>query len=143
MEKRQRMVLLGIAAAIAIAAVAIALVAGGDDGDSSQTTAATPSRTQATQERSPQAEPEVAAIRVRDGEPVGGVEEIAVQKGDTVRIDVTSDTADALHLHVYDIEKQLQPGKPTRLRFEADVEGVVELELHGSGNRIAEITVEP
>jgi FtsP/CotA-like multicopper oxidase with cupredoxin domain len=150
MDKRQRMTLLGIAAAIAVAAVVIALVAGGGDDEKSDTT----TQTQATQTQpaggdttetkpKPPPEPEVTAIRVKGGAPVGGVEEIEAKKGDTVRIDVTSDTADELHLHVYDVEKPLAPGKTTRLKFKATVEGVVELELHGSGTQIAEITVEP
>ena len=150
MDKRQRMTLLGIAAAIAVAAVVIALVAGGGDEETSDTKA----QTQATQAQpagedttetqpAPPPKPEATEIRVKGGEPVGGVEEIEANKGDTVRIDVTSDSADELHLHVYDVEKPLVPGKTTRLKFKADVEGVVELELHGSGTRIAEITVAP
>ncbi len=153
MEKRQRMALLGLAAAIAVAAVVIALVAGGgDDGGDSDT-----AQTQATQtqtqpgggdttrptEDKPKPKPKVTAIRVEGGEPVGGVEEIEAKKGDTVRIDVTSDEPDELHLHVYDITKQLEPGERTRLQFKADIEGVIELELHGSGAHIAEITIEP
>lgn len=142
MEKRQRLALLGMAAAIAIAAVVIALAAGGGDGGKGSETKAqpangdTPAPTQTT-------EPDVTRIRVENGEPVGGAEEISAEKGETVRIDVTSDTADELHLHVYDIKKQLKPGKRTRLKFKADVEGVVELELHSTGTAIAEITVEP
>ena len=155
MEKRQRMTLLGIAAAIAAAAIVIALVAGGDDGEQSDTTTGAPATetqtgaggdTTATTEPAepkPPPEPEVTEIRVRDGEPVGGVKEIEAKKGDTVRIDVTSDTADELHLHVYDVTKRVRAGETTRLTFTANVEGVVELELHGSGTQIAEITVEP
>ena len=82
-------------------------------------------------------------IKVEGGEPVGGVEEIQAKKGETVRIDVTSDTPDELHLHVYDVTKEVQPGKKTRLQFKATVEGVIELELHESGNQVAEITVKP
>jgi hypothetical protein len=56
---------------------------------------------------------------------------------------VTSDTADELHLHVYDVTKDVAPGKKTRIQFKANVEGVIELELHESGNQVAEITIEP
>ena len=152
MEKRQRIALLGIAAAIAIAAVVIALVAGGgtdDDGDSdtsnTQATATQPAGGDTTQttEDKPKPKPKVTEIQVKGGEPVGGVEEIEAKKGDTVRIAVISDAPEELHLHVYDVEKELKPGVRTTLSFEANVEGVIELELHGSGKQIAEITVEP
>lgn len=155
MEKRQRIALLGIAAAIAVAAVVIALVAGGgdDDGGTAETSGAQQAQTQqqddqadgrpAEEQRPEKPEPEATSIRVEDGEPVGGVEKVKAKKGDTVRIDVTSDGPEEMHLHVYDITEQLEPGKPTRLRFKADVEGVIELELHGSGNQIAEIAIEP
>jgi len=154
MEKRQRMTLLGIAAAIAVAAVVIALVVGGgsdDQGDSDTSNTGTQAAqtetaatTQTTEDKpKPKPKPKVTSIKVEGGEPVGGVKEIDAKKGDTVRIDVTSDTADELHLHVYDVTKELQPGKKTRLQFKANVEGVIELELHESGNQVAEITIEP
>ena len=142
MEKRERLALLAIAAAIAVAAVVIALVAGGGDGKKTDTQTR-PAGGMAPTETKPKAPPEATSIRVKGGAPVGGVEEIEAKKGDTVRIDVTSDTADELHLHVYDVTKPVAPGKTARLKFRASVEGVVELELHGSGTQIAEITVEP
>jgi hypothetical protein len=155
MEKRQRMTLLGIAAAIAVAAVVIALVVGGgsdDDGDSDTSNTGTQAAqtetagdtTQTTEDKpKPKPKPKVTNIEVEGGQPIGGVKEIKAEKGDTVRIDVTSDQADELHLHVYDVEKELQPGKKTRLQFKANIEGVIELELHESEQQIAEITVEP
>ena len=156
MEKRQRLTLLGIAAVIAVAAVVIALVVGGgsdDDGDSdtsntgtqaAQTDPAGSDTTQTTEDKpKPKPKPKVTNIEVEGGQPVGGVKEIKAEKGDTVRIDVTSDQADELHLHVYDVEKELQPGEKTRLQFKANIEGVIELELHESEQQIAEITIEP
>lgn len=151
MDKRQRMTLLGIAAAIAAIAVAIALVAGGGD-DSEDTTAATqatetqrqPDATGATTtEETKPPEPEQTRIRIKGGEPVGGEKEIKAKKGDTVRIAVTGDAPESLHLHGYDIERPLEPGKTTRLRFEADIEGVFEIELEHSGTPVASLTVEP
>ncbi len=153
MEKRQRMTLLGIAAAIAVAAVVIALVVGGgsdDSGDSDTSNTGTQAAqtepagdTTQTTEDKPKPKPKVTNIEVEGGQPVGGVKEIEAKKGDTVRIDVTSDTADELHLHVYDVTKDVAPGKKTRIQFKANIEGVIELELHDSGSQVAEITVEP
>jgi hypothetical protein len=155
MDRRQRLTLLGIAAAIAVAAVVIALVAGGgDDGDETtpNTTAAqtetaggdTTQDTTATETTPPEPpEPEPTRIRVKGGEPVGGVEKIELEKGDRAMIDVNADAADHAHLHGYDIEKDVGPGTTAKFRFKADIEGVFELELHDSGGQIAELTVKP
>jgi hypothetical protein len=150
------MTLLGIAAAIAVAAVVIALVAGGGDEGGDETSGTTAAQTQtqtqatggdttaATETAPPEPpKPEPTRIRVKGGEPVGGVEKIDVENGDRVMIDVSADVADHAHLHGYDIEKDVGPGQTAKFRFKADIEGVFELELHDSGGQIAELTVNP
>jgi hypothetical protein len=151
MDRRQRMTLVGIAAAIAVAAVVIALVAGGgDDGDDATTTQTTaaetatttqPDTTETTPPEPP--EPEPVRIRVKGGEPVGGVEDIEVDKGDRLMIDVVADTPDHAHLHGYDIEKDVGPGQTARFRVKANLEGIYELELHDSGAQLAKVRVNP
>ena len=150
MDKRQRITLLGIAAAIAVVAVVIAVVAGGGDDDGGDTTTTQATETQRQQDTTEPAptettppEPEPTRIRVEGGEPADGVEDIDVSKGERVEIDVTADAADEAHLHGYDITEELVPGKTAKFRFEADIEGVFELELHNSGGQLAKITVEP
>jgi hypothetical protein len=153
MEKRQRMTLLGIAAAIAVAAVVIALVAGGgtdDSGDSdtsntqaAETQGAGADTTQSTTPDKPKPKPEVTQIEVKGGEPVGGVEDVQAKKGDTVRLAVRADVPDHVHLHGYDVMRDIAPGKPAKLNFKANIEGVFEVELEDSGVTIAEITVNP
>jgi hypothetical protein len=85
----------------------------------------------------------VTRVRVRGGAPVGGVERIRVESGDTVRFTVSADSADEVHVHGYDIERQVGPGKTARFRFPARLEGLFEVELHGSGAEIAELEVRP
>ncbi len=87
--------------------------------------------------------PETARIRVRGGVASGGVEEVRVRRGDRVRLTITSDQPDEVHLHGYDIERPVGPGQPARLRFMADAEGIFELELHGSHTPIASLEVRP
>jgi hypothetical protein len=154
MERRQRLTLLGVAAAIAVAAVVIALVVGGDDGDdnTTQTTAAqtetggtTTTGTQpdtATTETAPP-EPEPTQIRLKGGEPVGGVEKVEVEKDDRLEIEVTSDQELPIHFHGYDIEKDAGPDKPGVFKLKADIEGVFEIEVESTGTQIAEVTVKP
>jgi heme/copper-type cytochrome/quinol oxidase subunit 2 len=83
-------------------------------------------------------------IRVRAGQPVGGVKTITVEKGDRVRIRVSStDTADEIHLHGYDTYADVAPDRSARFSFKADLEGIFEIELHGSGTQIGRLVVEP
>ncbi|MGZ4506067.1 MAG: cupredoxin domain-containing protein [Blastococcus sp.] len=69
-------------------------------------------------------------VTVAHGKASGNTGRVKVATGTAVTLVVTSDTADEVHVHGYDIEKELAPGKPTTLRFTADVPGVFEVELH-------------
>lgn len=87
--------------------------------------------------------PETFTVTVKGGQPSGGVEEIDVERGDDVRIRVTSDQADEVHLHGYDIEKDVAPGEPAVFTLDATLEGIFEMELHGTGTPIANLRVSP
>ena len=90
------------------------------------------------------AEPEVPAIEIQNGEPVGGVQEIEVTEGDELRVDITTDAADELHLHSYDVYLDIVPDKTNELIVQnADIGGIFELESHTTGALIAEISVVP
>jgi FtsP/CotA-like multicopper oxidase with cupredoxin domain len=83
-------------------------------------------------------------IEVRAGKPVGGAKEITVQRGDVVRLRVTSkDTTEEVHVHGYDLIEGLSPGAPARFRFAARIEGIFEIELEGTRIQIARLVVEP
>ena len=139
--------------AIICAAVAVVIATasgGGDPGD--QATQATPPESSTDSEEQPHEtvppEPVVTRIEIRGGEVAGGPADIEVTKGDAVRIVVSSDAADNLHLHGYDIERKAAPGRPARFKFTADVEGIFEIESHvaedvGRDPLIAKLTVEP
>ncbi|MFD0478149.1 hypothetical protein ACFQ0B_65710 [Nonomuraea thailandensis] len=52
-------------------------------------------------------------------------------KGRQVSLTVTSDVADELHVHGYDLVAELRPGVPVTIRFTADLTGVFQVETHG------------
>jgi hypothetical protein len=79
-----------------------------------------------------QSERPVTRISVKGGVLVGDAKSIRVAKNDIVRIVVSSDAPDQIHLHGYDIEKEAAPGKPARFNFKADAEGAFELESHAA-----------
>jgi hypothetical protein len=64
------------------------------------------------------------------GQVRGDTGRVTVHEGAPVTITITSDVADEAHLHGYDVETELEPGKPAELRFDATIPGVFELELH-------------
>ncbi|MFY9488588.1 MAG: hypothetical protein WAP35_07845 [Solirubrobacterales bacterium] len=73
----------------------------------------------------------------------GSVKEISVSNGETVRFRARSDSADELHIHGYDKYVKLPPGKTATYSFKANIEGVFEIELHGTGEIVAELRVTP
>jgi hypothetical protein len=56
-----------------------------------------------------------------------------------VRILVTADVADEVHLHTYDRHADTKPGCPAALDFEAGIPGTVEVELEDAGLRLFQI----
>jgi hypothetical protein len=66
-----------------------------------------------------------------------------VDKGDRVVLVVTSDVADHVHLHGYDITRDVAAGGTARLPFRATLPGRFEVELENRGVKIADLTVEP
>ena len=134
MSRNQRIGL--VVAALVVAVIAFVVAQPGDDDDSAPSSSGTQTQTTSdggteteTQPEEP-AEPPVTRISVKGGVVAGDVKPIEVDKGDTVRIVVSSDVEDEIHLHGYDIEKEAAPGKPARFKFKADVEGAFELESH-------------
>jgi hypothetical protein len=45
-------------------------------------------------------------------------------------------------VHGYDLEKEVGP-EPVRVSFPATITGIFEIELHGTGEQIAELRVDP
>ena len=82
-------------------------------------------------------------VTIKNGQPVGGVQELTFESGADIRFAVRSDVADEAHLHGYDFSKPVEPGVAERFDLPADIEGVFELELEERGVTIAEISVVP
>jgi hypothetical protein len=64
---------------------------------------------------------------------VDGPTRSEVPLGEVVRLTVTSDAPDEVHVHGYDRRLDLQSGTPATVEFVADISGVFEVELHESG----------
>ena len=148
MSRNQRIGLLAAAAAVVIVAIVVAVASGGDDdGNRAAGTTTTKTATEDPHETLATNQ-DFDRIRIRDGKPVGGVANIKVTKGEHVRLVVSSDARDDIHLHGYDIEKSVAPGQPAQFNFTANIEGIFEIESHvaedaGREPLMAKLTVEP
>jgi len=136
-----------IAAALLALVASLALTAcGGDDEETTTTEAASTAETATKEARSGYGKkqaPATPTIVLRDGEPVGGVEELEYSAGDEVDFTVHSDVADEIHVHGYDLNKDVEAGGEVSFSFPAEIEGIFEVELEQSGTEIAELRVNP
>lgn len=140
---------------IAIAAVLLGagllLASCGSDDESTPATETTTTTTTTTTTEppttttTPPAPPGPTAIRIRvvDGAPQGGIVRQSVEQGDRVVVVVTSDVSDHVHVHGYDLMRDVGPGMRARIPFRATIPGRFEIELEDRGLPIAELTVTP
>jgi plastocyanin len=145
MSRNQRIGLLLAAVVVAVVTIVIAAAGGGDDDD--QATQTTRTSNEQPHETLP-TKAKFERIQIKGGEPVGGPADIKVKKGDKVRIVVSADAHDDIHLHGYDIEKPVEPGQPAQFNFTANIEGIFEIESHvaedaGREPLMGKLTVEP
>ena len=130
-----------------------------DDGSAAETTIAQTTTAETTTEAPPttsepvttEAPPTTTAapepVRINyvivGGEPQGGIQRDSVAQGRDVVITVTSDVADEVHVHGYDLMADVAPGAPATIRFTADAPGRFEIELENTAVQIAELEVRP
>ena len=145
-----------IAIALAVVAGAVGLTGcGGDDSDVADTTepAVTTTAPPATEtttetattpaETTPATPKPTVTIRVVGGVPQGGIARPKVTKGDRVVIVIESDTGESVHVHGYDVERTITPGKQVRLPLTATIPGRFEVEMHHPDAVLAVLTVNP
>ena len=148
-----------IAIVLAVAASAVGLAGcGGDDGDVADTTepavtttapteteteTMTETETAPTETTPAKPKPTTVTIRVVGGVPQGGIARPKVKKGDRVVIVVRADAGESVHVHGYDVERAITPGKPVRLPLTATIPGRFEVEMHHPDAVLAVLTVNP
>ncbi len=150
MHSRTRglVVVLAVAVLGFVAGITLASCGGEDEASpttttTTQTQTTTETETQTQTETTKPDDPTVVRIRVRRGVPVGGIARPSVGKGDQIVLIVTSDVADEVHVHGYDLSRDVGPGQPARIVFRATIVGRFEIELEDRHVPIAELTVNP
>lgn len=94
-------------------------------------------------EKSSNASGKIPTIVVKHGEPVDGIRDLTYNKGERIRFKVDSDVSDEVHVHGYNIMKDVKAGGSVSFDFPATLEGVFEAELEERGEQIIELTVNP
>lgn len=129
---------LAVLAGVIVVAIAVLVIARGGRDDKTTTTTAT----KATK-TTPKPSIPVHRITVKNAKPVGGIQQIKANKGDQISLAIKSDTADEIHIHGYDLHKDVKAGGTVRFAFKATSDGNYEIELEGHKEQIAQLTVEP
>ena len=71
----------------------------------------------------------VIDLKVAGGKVTGGQKTVKVKLGSKVRLVVTSDVADEVHLHTYDKKQDIEAGGTATLEFVANIPGQIPVEL--------------
>src|SRR3954468_1062441 len=120
--RRPIILILGALALVAVGAIALA-AAGGATGGSTTVGA--------------------AGVVVRDAQPVGGVRTVRFKAGRPIDLTVSSDTADEIHFHGYDVGKDVRAGGKVRFRMPAPIQGKFEGGLEQHKQKIPRVEVLP
>jgi FtsP/CotA-like multicopper oxidase with cupredoxin domain len=148
-SRTQRLSFLAVAVVIAIVAVVLLASSGGDDEEPAATGA------QSTATPTPGTDEEPAATETATPAPTatpkpeppllqtGKVTKLRFKQGETVRFRVASPGGDQIHVHGYDIEKEIPAGKVVTVSFPADITGIFEIEFHGTAEQIGQLRVDP
>ena len=139
MQSKIGRVALGVAA-LAAAVVLLILLKEGDGDETSGRGAEAPA---GAEESGKPSKRSVPTIVIEGGKPVGGVEELTYDAGERVRFRVRSDVSDEIHIHGYDLMKDVEAGGSVGFDFPATLEGVFEAELEDRGEQILELRVNP
>jgi hypothetical protein len=84
-----------------------------------------------------------AHIFVVNGQPKGGIAQLRYKHGQTIDLTVTSDVADEIHIHGYDLHKDVTKGGSVHFSFPASIEGTIVIELESRKEQIASLMVVP
>jgi hypothetical protein len=121
-----------VGAGLVVVAVVLFVVLGGGSGSSSDSNSTTDAGKVPT------------VVVDKEGHPVGGIQELVYRKGDRIHFKVKVPFEEEVHLHGYDVAKEVPKGGGTvTYDLPAEIEGVFEAELEGHKEQIIELKVEP
>jgi hypothetical protein len=148
MDQRGRAMLLVAVAAI-VAVVLFFVLRPADDEDTASppptTTATTTMPATTTTPTTTAAGPRTQRVRIvyQGGRVIGGIRQVRLERGDRLVLVVASSVSDHVHVHGYDLMREVAPGRPARITLRVTVAGRFEVELEDRKIQIAELDVRP
>jgi hypothetical protein len=142
MSQRQRFTFLAIAVVIAVVAIVVLADTSEDDtapslSSATATPTATTEESTGTETPTPTPTPEPPPLLTADK-----VTKLEATEGETVKFRVRADEPEEVHVHGYDISKDLEPGQTATMSFKATINGIFEIEFEHSAEQIGELKVE-
>jgi len=153
MNSRTKSIIAAIS--LAVAAVALFVILSPGDSDQEPATEVAQEETRAAAETGSSQgatdpepapkppKPKVPTVVFKNGKPVGGVLGIEVKMGGQIKFRVKSDVADEIHVHGFEITRDVAAGGSVSLSFPADITGIYEAEMEQLGVRVAELQINP
>jgi FtsP/CotA-like multicopper oxidase with cupredoxin domain len=77
---------------------------------------------------------QVFELHLEGGEVAQDLRMLRVTEGDHVRLRWTADAPTVVHLHGYDLEQEVAPGRAAEFQFEAYATGRFTIEVHAEGD---------
>ena len=127
-----------------LTATALVLATGcsaGSDPDTAAPAAPAAPSAEASRAASPSPTATVIEVTYRGGEVSGVEPRVPVSVGESVVLRVTSDVAEEIHVHGYDLYADIPAGGTGEVAFTADLAGAWEVELHEAGRPMFQLRV--
>jgi len=86
--------------------------------------------------------PTEIVVSVKDGKVSPKAHRVKLAEGSQVQLLVSSDVDDEVHVHGYDIEKEVAAGQSVTIDFTANQTGVFEVETHESDLLLLQLQVQ-
>lgn len=83
----------------------------------------------------------VIRVRVAGGQVETDQRRVRIGRGERVRLEVVADVTDEVHVHGYDLRRDVAPGGTAVIAFTADRPGVYEVELEAARRRLLQLEV--
>jgi hypothetical protein len=145
MSRGARLAFLAVAVVILVVAFVALRPAAKDPETTADTPTTTPTATDTSTPEPGETETPTPKPTVDPGPLLTGsrVQKIRVDKGDSVRFRVRAPRDEEVHIHGYNIKKDVKGGQTARVSFKATIDGIFEIEFEDSATQIAELRVDP
>ena len=139
-------------AAVAVAIVLLVVLRPGDEDDEAEpttpattvvTTTVTETNGETTTTTTATTEEPVRAEIVVEGGEVSGPERVRLEEGQRLVLVVRADVVDHVHVHGYDLMRDVGPGQPARFAFRVTDPGRFDVELEDRQQPLTELVVSP